>query len=416
MKRHTVYLLISLCVHASATATWAGNSQQAHKKALLKSMRICERMQSGRYDVVYRRKYPFVEDIESVVGHCTFSKVAKDKILGARVFLESKGAAKEMIATYDGRYEVVMTSTPEPVARVADLSRCDAHFIATNSISGLLFKPLLPIPLFSDKQKSTLQYLIQKRSMRIEKLPDASIDGRPCHVFAVHCKDREEIKNEVLTIFIDAALHIPIKYVHRRIYWGSPTYEEAAIRNFTLNAQEDPNCVPDALADIPAGYKVTNVSEASWPHSQLLAINSAAPLWALPTVQGGTLSLQSLRGKVVLLSFWCQHCDASLQYLRSLQRLQEKLQNQGVVVVGINTHSKHGALASFLSQRGITYPNLLGSEQVTKDYHAYVPNTFYLLDHTGRVCYAATTRASFPGRLLQKKIQQLIERSRQISY
>lgn len=70
----------------------------------------------------------------------------------------------------------------------------------------------------------------------------------------MYYKDREEIKDEILTPFIDQTSHIPIKYMHRQNYWDSPVYEEATIGNFTLNYQEDPNCVPDACALIPEGY------------------------------------------------------------------------------------------------------------------------------------------------------------------
>jgi peroxiredoxin len=414
VKKHFFYLSLSasLCLcNGSVFETWAGDSQKAYKKALLESMRICERVQSGHYDAVYRRKFPFQETEESVTGHCVFSKLARDKMLGARVSLVCEQAAQKITAMYDGRYEVVIATEPDSAIIVTDLHQDDSYFIAASRVSGLLFKPLLPTPLSEHKQRSTsLQHMIQNRTTRIEKLADASVEDRLCHVFVVHCKDREEIKNESLTIFIDHELNIPIKYLHRQIYWGSPAYEEAAIRSFTLNCHDDPHCVPDARVHIPAGCSVIDARAGLLPDRKLLAIDSVAPLWTLPTVREDTLSLKALRGKVVLLSFWHKNCDSSLQYLRLLQQCQEKFQHQGVVVVGINTNDKYDELVPFLPRRNITYPNLLGNEQVTKDYCAYVPNTFYLLDQSGQVRYAAIAQKNFPKKSLCKKIKQLLKK------
>jgi peroxiredoxin len=414
MKKNFFYLSLSafLCLcNGSAFETWAGNSQKAYKKALLESMRICERVQSGHYDAVYRRKFPFQETEEYVTGHCVFSKLAKDKMLGARVSLVYEQAAKKNTAVYDGRYEVVITAEPSSAAIVTDLHQDDSYFIAASRVSGLLFKPLLPSLLSESKQRFiSLQHMIKNRTTRIEKLADAYVDDRVCHVFVVHCKDREEIKNESLTIFIAHELNIPVKYIHKQIYWGSPAYEEAAICRVTLNYHDDPHCVPDARAHIPAGCNVIGVHAGLLPDRRLLAIDSVAPLWTLPTVREDTLSLKSLRGKVVLLSFWCKNCDSSLQYLRSLQQCQEKFQHQGVVVVGINTNDKYNELVPFLPQRNITYPNLLDDERVTKDYCAYVPNTFYLLDQSGKVHYVTIAQGNFPKKSLYREIKHLLKK------
>jgi peroxiredoxin len=416
VKKHFFYLSLSasfcLC-NGFGFEIWADNSQKAYKKALLESMRICERVQSGHYDAIYRRRFPFQETEESVTGHCVFSKLAEDKMLGARVSLVYEQAEKEITAAYDGQYEVVITAEPNPAAIVIDPHQDDSYFIAASRVSGLLFKPLLPTLLSENKQRFTsLQHMIQNRTIRIEKLADASVDDRLCHVFVVHCKDREEIKNESLTIFINHELNMPVKYIHRQIYWGSPAYEEAAIRNFTMNYQEDPNCVPDARALIPAGYEIIKDYKREWSERKLLPVGTVAPLWTLPTVQGDELSLAALRDKVVLLSFWCKNSDSSLRYLRTLEALHKAFQKQGLIVVGINLYDSREKLTAFLQERGITYPHLLGDEQVAKAYQAHTPNTLYLLDQSGKVRYVTIAQGDFPKESLRKKIKHLLKKGR----
>jgi peroxiredoxin len=314
---------------------------------------------------------------------------------------------------YDGRYDVSISSQEENRASVSDLQgQQRTYHIAGNIASSLLFEPLLPVLLFSKNDKHWFQRTFRRRVARIDKLPDETIDDRERSVFVAYCRDREESKDEVFTLFIDRALNIPIKYIHQQNYWGSPTYTEATISNFTLSYQEDPSCVPDAHAAIPEGYEIIKDHEQEWPQQDLLSVGTVAPLWELSMVQGGELSLAALHGKVVLLSFWYKSFGPSLQFLQTLQKLQEKFQKQGLVVVGINFYDPCEELTAFLQERGITYPNLLGDEQVTKAYQAHTPNTFYLLDQSGKVRYVTIAQGDFPQKVLSKKIKHLLKKSR----
>ena len=414
MKIKILYLAFSLlfCTqHVVLSGNSAGTNQCT--KTLLKAFKECEKIKSGHYDVTISYKLSFQEAIRSSKGHCTFSRVPTDKVFGARVALAI--AHKDGTVTrklYDGRYEVRLSADKQGEARVSDMQQpiLSSYLGASLSSQLLLFKPLLPVLFFGKKNKKYFQHIIQKHAEHIHQLPDASVAGRVCSVFAVHCKDSEEIKDEVITLFIDQACHIPIKYVHKKIYWGAPTYTEAAMSNFKLRYQEDPSCVPDARAEIPEGYTVVNAQQGACPQKELLLVGTTAPAWTLPTVQeDGTLSLQALRGKVVLLSFWYKSFGPSLHYLRALQKLHEKFQAQGLGVVGINTYDKCEELTEFLQQRGITYPNLIGDTSVEDSYQAQTPNTFYLLDQAGKVRYATIAQEDFPQKVLSKQIKKLLK-------
>jgi len=407
-------LLVVLCPPSSAAELLAGATQKTNKRILLKSLQACEHIKSGCYDIVYRHKFPFRKEVESITGHCTFSKLPSDKVLGARVVLVTpeKGEKDKTTYLHDGRYEVIVYPHKRRLVRVSNLQQYSPYYIAGSLPGGLLFEPLLPPILFPGDKKNSFKKAIKERAEYIHQLPDESVEGRPCGVFVVYCKDREEIKDEVLTLFVDHVLNVPIKYVHRATYWGSPTYEEAAISHFTLRYQEDPGCMPDARAKIPEGYEVIKDYEREYPKRTLLAVDTIAPQWTLPTVQGDELRLTALCGKVVLLSFWYRNFDPSLQYLQALQELHEKFQKQGLVVVGINAHEQREELTGFLRQRGIMYPNLIGNKKVEKDYQAYTPNTFYLLDQSGKVSYVTIAQGDFPKRVLHKKIKQLLNHNK----
>ena len=200
----------------------ASDTTQQYKKTLLKAFKGCEKIKSGSYDAVCYYKFPFSEKVRRITGHCTFSKVPSDKVLGARVELSvTRRDGSVTRKLHDGRYEVVIDPEEHPSARVSDLHQDRRpHYIAGNASSRLLFEPLLPVLRFAKKNKKTFQHLIKNRATHIQQLPDDFVEGRPCQVYEVRCKDSQEIKHEVWTFFIDQAHNIPIKYVHKEVYWA----------------------------------------------------------------------------------------------------------------------------------------------------------------------------------------------------
>ena len=61
-----------------------------------------------------------------------------------------------------------------------------------------------------------------------------------------------------------------------------------------------------------------------------------APDFSLRTLEGKRIKLSDYEGKVVLLSFWATWCAPCKQELPILQRLLDKYENEGLVVLAIN--------------------------------------------------------------------------------
>ena len=75
-------------------------------------------------------------------------------------------------------------------------------------------------------------------------------------------------------------------------------------------------------------------------------VGRAAPGWEIDEwIQGGPLSLESLRGRVVLVRWWtgpdCPYCRASAPYLNSWQ---DAYADKGLVIVGLYHHKSGGPL------------------------------------------------------------------------
>ena len=82
-----------------------------------------------------------------------------------------------------------------------------------------------------------------------------------------------------------------------------------------------------------------------------------APLWHLPQANGpeGTLSMESQRGKVVLLDFWSTSCPPCLMQIPVLMRIRNQFPEIQVIGVAVGGESLP-QLKTFSAQRKVTYP------------------------------------------------------------
>jgi thiol-disulfide isomerase/thioredoxin len=81
--------------------------------------------------------------------------------------------------------------------------------------------------------------------------------------------------------------------------------------------------------------------------------------FTLPEVGGGTLSLSSLRGKVVVLDFmatWCGPCSAEIPHLKEI----EQAYDSRVVIISIDVDETESdaLLTSYAAEKGVTWPIL----------------------------------------------------------
>ncbi len=75
----------------------------------------------------------------------------------------------------------------------------------------------------------------------------------------------------------------------------------------------------------------------------------AAPTFTLP-VRDGSISLESLRGKVVYVDFWASWCGPCKKSFPWMSELQTKNAEKGLVVVAINLDKKRELADAFVEQ------------------------------------------------------------------
>ena len=134
-----------------------------------------------------------------------------------------------------------------------------------------------------------------------------------------------------------------------------------------------------------------------------------APLWTKNRVDAdGTLSLASLRGKVVVLNFWQSYCAPCTREARLLADTARKWDNKGVVFVGVDEQDLRGPALKFLKRFDITYPIVADDLSLTGHYGVTgYPETFFI-DRRGRIV-PAVSDGKVIGHIIGPATRELLE-------
>lgn len=137
-------------------------------------------------------------------------------------------------------------------------------------------------------------------------------------------------------------------------------------------------------------------------------VGQIAPTFTLKNTDEQQISLQELRGKVVVINFWGTWCDPCREEMPRIQEMYEKYKDQGVAVVGVNIGESRVTAKGFADRLGLTFPIVLDHDRsVTLNQYKIgpIPTTFFL-DKQGVIRYFYTGPMS--SNYIEKNIQTLL--------
>ena len=139
--------------------------------------------------------------------------------------------------------------------------------------------------------------------------------------------------------------------------------------------------------------------------STMLPLCTAAPNFALPNVDGSTVSLADFAGKPLLVIFMCNHCPFVVHLREALAKFGDEYQAKGLAVVGISSNDvdkypQDGPeeMKAEAASAGYQFPYLFdGDQSVAKAYQAACTPDFFLFDSSHSLQYRGQFDSSRPG-------------------
>lgn len=113
--------------------------------------------------------------------------------------------------------------------------------------------------------------------------------------------------------------------------------------------------------------------------------NQSAPGWSLTALDGKTVSLSDFKGRVVLMNFWATWCPPCREEMPQLIALQKDLGKAGLTVVGISMDQEKEAASAYVTEAGIEFPIVMGTESVARVHGVSILPTSFLIDREGRI-------------------------------
>ena len=144
--------------------------------------------------------------------------------------------------------------------------------------------------------------------------------------------------------------------------------------------------------------------------SKKAKVPKVVPDFSLTSLDGQTLTRDSLKGKVVLLDFWATWCAPCRAAIPHLVTLYETYKDQGLEVIGVSLdQGDQSDVEEFVKRNHIPYPIAMGDKKpITKDLGISSLPTIILLSKQPSIEFKVVGFNAEIANKLESKIKELL--------
>jgi len=232
-----------------------------------------------------------------------------------------------------------------------------------------------------------------------QRLPDANlkVNGHKvsCAVVHVQTSDQKRVPPNYSfekTIWIDKNHETVLRIVehehtHTTVGGGSEVpIEVETSTNFTNADLDGP--VRDSLFTFTPPADARLVENFPDPrHFGPDMTGEQVPALKLKSADGKAVSLDSFRGKPVLIDFWATWCSPCVTALPKLDKIYQEAKDKGLVMIFVDQDEEAKTATDFLAKKGYTWPNFHDEGDVEKLMGSSGVPREVLIDTAGKIVY-----------------------------
>ncbi len=143
----------------------------------------------------------------------------------------------------------------------------------------------------------------------------------------------------------------------------------------------------DLDPDAPDAERATRMIE-----NPRRAREAFAPDFSITTAEGEHITLEDLRGKVVVLDFWGTWCPPCVESIPSLRTLHKKFSKEpSFVLIGISTDNEEEVWRDFTTKQKMIWPQYWDRERrVVRAFGVRAYPTYIVIDHEGIIRFRSS--------------------------
>ncbi len=139
------------------------------------------------------------------------------------------------------------------------------------------------------------------------------------------------------------------------------------------------------------------------------AIGTDAFSFSATDINGNEYSLNSLKGKIIVMNFWFVECKPCVMEMPELNKLVENYKNKDVVFLGFATNDK-AKIDSFLKKKNFSYNIIPSSKKIAAEYKVSGYPTHIIIDENSKIVYSTSGLSSTTISDIEKTIESLIKK------
>jgi thiol-disulfide isomerase/thioredoxin len=163
------------------------------------------------------------------------------------------------------------------------------------------------------------------------------------------------------------------------------------------------------LANVPAAAQPTLASLLGALDLAAPATHAAPPPFAARTLDGAPVSLDGLRGRVLLIAFWTTWCPPCRQEMAHFEHLHREFGPAGLSVLAVNAYEDADAVTAFGRELQLSLPLLLDPEgDLLRTYAVIGLPTTLLVARDGRTVGRAVGARDWGGNTARSLVRTLL--------